>query len=269
MKLKVKTKELLNACKIAGFASAKRTTAPSLNALLIESNDGTLTVTGSNIATFIKVKCPCEMEKPGAIGVPAAIFQHHLSNIQSDTVELDMDNRTLVVKADGVARFGVLEKKDFNNFPNFSPVLSVVAPECDIRNGFAKVKPAIGEDVARPFIETALVEVKDLKFQFTATLGNAVLHTYFPQDGDGLTASALVPAELVAMIVQSLDEKSPRELKFSFSDKAILLETDSVTIHGQLMEGKFPPWEQVIPAPVDRPIKVPRQAMIQIGRAHV
>lgn len=103
MKFLIERSDLLKAARGAGTVSGKRTTISILHSLRLEvADDGAIAMTGTNLETFVTMRCRGDVEEPGVIAVPAKPLTDLLALLPNGTLECSADERCskFTVKSD-------------------------------------------------------------------------------------------------------------------------------------------------------------------------
>jgi DNA polymerase III subunit beta len=261
MKAVCQREALLSACQLASVAVASRDVKPILKNLkaIVEPERCTLMATDLELGIRLEVRS-VKVEEAGEAIIPAARLVSILreSSDADLTVEANMDS--CVVRG----QFNEFEmpSEDPANFPDIPT--------------FAEEKyHEIPASVLREMIRRALFAVAVGEAKFSATTGVLVeldgdQAKLVATDGRRLalaqgTAKALgghstkgqmpvLPAKALGLLERNLQE--PDEVvRMAVRPNEVLIKTDRSMIYSRLVEGRFPPYQQVIPQ--KHPIKVP------------
>ena len=95
MKLSCNSFELSEACQIVQRAASTKTAIPSVEGILLNAENGKMTLTGYDLEMGIVTTIPCMVEEPGSIVINAHMFSETLRKLPGNTVKIDSDARQI------------------------------------------------------------------------------------------------------------------------------------------------------------------------------
>jgi DNA polymerase-3 subunit beta len=261
MKAVCQREALLSACQLASVAVASRDVKPILKNLkaMVEADRCTLMATDLELGIRLEVRS-VKVEEPGDAIIPAARLVSILRESSDEELMVEATTEACVVRG----QFNEFEmpSEDPGNFPDipsfaeekYHEVAAGVLREMIRRTLFAV---AVGE---AKFSATTgvLIELDGDQAKLVATDGRrlALAQGVAKTIGEHSTKGqmAVMPAKALGLLERNLQE--PEELvRIAVRPNEVLVKTERAMIYSRLVEGRFPPYQQVIPQ--KHAIKVP------------
>ena len=268
MQLTCTKENLARGIATAVRAVPSRTTLPVTSHLLLQTEDGTLKITGTDLSTLISTWIPCMVLEEGAVTVPAKLLQDYINSLSADTVELNRnpENRVLNLVA-GRSRThinGGLPAEfpptpDLEGDPTAKTVpISVAA----MRNAISKVSMAASTEESRPVLTGIQMVLHADHFVLAAADGfRLAVHKQHLETmtGEGTAEEAgteptevIIPArsmvELNRLLAAADDMVNMTAGRQKGSVMFTVTSPDRTLFISNLLQGEFPDWSRLIPA---------------------
>jgi len=106
------------------------------------------------------------------------------------------------------------------------------------------------------------------KLRMVATDGHrlALVDRAIGADVEGLVSDVIIPRKGLAELKRLVDEEDADQVEIGFEGNSGLARKNSVTLVMRLIEGKFPNYQQVIPANADQKLTLASEAVIRAIR---
>jgi DNA polymerase-3 subunit beta len=261
MKAVCQREALLSACQLASVAVAARDVKPILKNLkaIVEPDRCTLMATDLELGIRLEVRS-VKVEESGNAIIPAARLVSILR--ESSDEELTIEANTDACFVRGQFNEFEMPSEDAANFPDiptfaeekYHEIAAGVLREMIHRTLFAV---AVGE---AKFSATTgvLVELDGDQAKLIATDGRRLALAQGPATAHGGHSTrgqmSVMPAKALGLLERNLQE--PEELvRIAVRPNEVLIKTERAMIYSRLVEGRFPPYQQVIPQ--KHPLKVP------------
>ncbi|NHN88513.1 DNA polymerase III subunit beta [Acetobacter conturbans] len=255
---------LLKALAHIQSVAEKRNTIPILANVLLDANNGSLSLTATDMEIAIVEDVPAEIHTPGSVTAPAAVLYEIVRKLP-DGVDVELSHpggeAQLDLRAGRYAtRLNALPVDDFpsmvaGDLPHQFRLNSGVLKSLIDRSRFA-----ISTEETRYYLNGIYMHVTESDggglLRAVATDGHrlARVETEVPSGAAGMPG-VIIPRKTVAEIRKLLDE-GPDEVEVSVSDTRIQFTVGSVTLTSKLIDGTFPEYERVIPKANDRILRV-------------
>jgi DNA polymerase-3 subunit beta len=253
---------LLDALIVASNVVQARTPKPVLQCVKLTAENDKLTVAATDLEVAIRYSdSQVQIEQGGEVLVPADKLRDIVRESVDDTISIEVS-----VEKDGDGTFAHIRGQD-SHFKIFTQKASDFPPIPDFEgepafevNG-GLLKRLIGQslfaaakETQRYAINGVLMVAKAKKLSLISTDGRRLAMAKgdlttdkLPKDG----VKAIIPAKAMQMIEKLIDD--PEEtIAFQVRENQIIVHTSSATLTSNLVEGQFPPYEDVIPKDTDK-----------------
>ena len=248
---------LLEAIMVAGNAVAGRTPKPVLQCLKLSAGDGALTLAATDLEVAIRYSdTQVQIEQEGQTLVPADKLRDIVRESLDDTLSIEVVGDMAHIKGHD-SHFKIFTQKasEFPPVPDFEG-----EPQFEVNGG--QLKQLIGQTLFATAKEGnrfayngVLVVAKHKKISLVSTdsrrlaLAKGDLAPGDKLDKEG--TKGLVPAKAMALI-DKLIEDPEENVAFQMRENQVIFHTSSATLTSNLVEGNFPPYEDVIPKESDK-----------------
>lgn len=267
MKFKVSSTALLNNIKHLQGVTAKSSTLPILDHLLIEVSKGTLLATANDLTLSATAAMVVESKDNGSIAIPAgrlvkilkALKGQHLTFVISKgfDVTITCDQGTYVIKGEDPKEYPkhkVIEKPSFLSFP--ASVLSKVIKQ---------TLWAVGNDDLRPVMSGILFHISTDGIKFVSTDAHRLVVVSREDIKWTSEVSLIVPHDTADLLGKYLGSTSSNVL-MAFNDMDVSFGFDNIHIVSRLIDGKYPKYEEVLPKNNPNKLTVDRHELLSVTR---
>lgn len=250
MKIKCIRNELLAACTLTSTATATRSPKPILSNIKVISGESSLTLMATDLEIGIRYELPgVEILRPGSAIWPVTHLVRVLREVTDDEVTIDSTPDGSTIRT-STGTFTLLAG-DPTEFPDVQPV--------DTQAGYHEIDAKIlktmirrvafaadKKEGARWAVTGILWETEGDVSRMVATdtrrLAKMESSAVFYSVEPGL--KPLIPQKAILLLDKSIEEGP---VKVSFTSKDATFQTGNVQITTRLVEGKFPPYRDIIP----------------------
>lgn len=257
MKLICNRSALLEALNVAGNAIATRTPKPALQCVKLTAAADKLIVAATDLEVAIRyLDAQVQVEQQGEALVPLDKLRDIVRESIDDTLSLELTSEGMNIKGqDSHFRIFVQNPADFPPVPDFEgePGFEVTASQ--LKQLIGQTLFAVAKESTRYAFNGVLLSIKNKKLVLVGTDGRRLAHakgdlaSMGKADVEG--AKVIVPQKTLQMIEKLLvdgDEKVAVQIR----DNQIIFHTQTATLTSNLVEGQYPPYDDVIPKDSDR-----------------
>jgi DNA polymerase-3 subunit beta len=253
MKVSCLQENLAKGLSIVGRAVASRSTLPVLSNVLLATDNGQLKLSATNLEIGINCWVGAKVEEDGAITVPARLLGDFVNSLPPERIDLELDEETQTLNLK-CARFeSNIKGIDAHEFPVVPSAGDDEAgiklePET-LRTMIDQVVLAAATDESRPILTGVLVQFDEDNLTMAAADGFRLSVKSAPL-GQTLSepTEVIIPARALMELSRiSADQEEPIELIITPARKQILFHLQNIDLVSQLIEGKFPDYNQIIP----------------------
>lgn len=257
---------LLNAVNVVSGVVASRSPRPQLTCVKLTAEKsgkaGSLTLSATDAEISIRLRMSqVDVTQPGEVLIPADKLRQIVSaEDAAPTLTLESEGDACHIKGDD-AHFKVLgyPPADFPAIPGLEATSG--------KPGFTQDAATLGGLIARTVFATArentryaingvLLKRDGKRMEMVATDGRrlALTRTHVAADKDAQPLSCIVPTKALNMLTRLLGNPD-EQVRISLTDNQIVFALgETAVLASNLVEGTFPPYEDVIPK--DHDIKV-------------
>ncbi|HTL28021.1 MAG TPA: DNA polymerase III subunit beta [Tepidisphaeraceae bacterium] len=248
---------LLEALTVAGNVVAARTPKPVLQCVKVSAADDRLTIAATDLEVAIRYSDPqVQIETPGEVLLPADKFRDIVRESIDDTLSIEVINEQAHIKGqDSHFKIYTQPVSDFPPVPDFEGEPDFEVPGGLLKQLIGQTLFAAARESTRYAFNGVLVVAKNKKLSLISTDGRRLAMAKSDLGGNGKLAKdgaqAIVPSKALNLVDKLIDD--PEEpVQFQMRENQIIFHTSSATLTSNLVEGQFPPYEDVIPKDADK-----------------
>jgi DNA polymerase-3 subunit beta len=245
---------LLEALTVAGNVVASRTPKPVLQCVKLTAENDRLTVAATDLEVAIRYSDnQVQIEQPGEALLPADKFRDIVRESVDDTLSIDVAQDNASIKGnDSHFKIFTQNPKDFPPVPDFEGEADFEIQGGLLKSLIGQTLFAAAKESTRYAFNGVLLLAKGKKITLVSTDGRRLAQA----NGDLVSGSdkesrAIVPSKALTLIDKLIDD--PEEaVGFQVRENQIIVHTSSATLTSSLVEGQFPPYEDVVPKDTDK-----------------
>ncbi|MFT5610258.1 MAG: DNA polymerase-3 subunit beta [Polaribacter sp.] len=246
----------------------KRQTLPILGNVFLELIDNRLTLVGSDLETEITTRVNNVGGSDGKTTVSARkLFDICRSLPAESMLSLNMeDDNKMVVKA-GKSRF-TLQTLNAIDYPRLQETVWIHGfslSHLQLNNLLTKTSFSMAQQDVRYFLNGLLIEMHGDHILSVATDGHRLAKTQISVDQTHVDqVQSIIPRKAVIEIGKFLDAGNDKLVSVKLNASHILVESGDFMFISKLIDGRFPDYEKVIPANLNKQIIINRSNLIEI-----
>ncbi|MEQ1831721.1 MAG: DNA polymerase III subunit beta [Candidatus Eisenbacteria bacterium] len=250
----------------------QKSAQPLLNCLLLEADQKSLRVTGSDLDLTTSVTVPCLGQAPGRIAVNAKHFNEVVRKMPRGAVTLRAEKNQLEAgygEGKGWSRFPVQKSDEYPTPPELKGDLKVTLPGETLARLIERSAYAVSEETTRASLNGVFVHGSPAFVAFVATDGHRLARaTCKGTFGDLTREGVIIPARALATMSRaSAEATSPVEIRIAdgkgHAGFVAQVGEYRVQVTARLLEGPYPNYEQVIPKDNPRSLTVTRTDLME------
>jgi DNA polymerase-3 subunit beta len=250
----------------------QKSAQPLLNCLLLEADQASLRVTGSDLDLTTSATVPCLGKAPGRVAVNAKHFNEVVRKMPRGGVSLRLEKNQLEVgygDGKGWSRFPVQKSDEYPAPPELKGNLKISIAGETLSRLVERTAYAVSEEATRASLNGVFVHGTAQQLMFVATDGHRLARATCKGAFDDLTREGIiVPARAIATMSRAAAEAtSPVEMRIadgkSHAGFVAQVGEFRVQVTARLLEGPYPNYEQVIPKDNPRSLTVSRSDLME------
>lgn len=246
MKFTCEKNKLQEAISIAQKAVTGKSTMPILQGILLNAEQNTLTLIGSDIDLSIETKININVEESGKVVVDAKLFGEIIRKLPNSIVEIKTVENNCIEITCNKSKFTLvhLDSNDFPSLPEIDEDKIFTINQKTLKNMIKGTIFAIAQDETRPILTGVLFEAKEKKLNLVAIDGYRLAMRSEIVDNED-TISAVIPGKTLNEVVKILEEEG--DVNITFTSNHILFNLGFTKVISRLLEGEFIKYNSIIP----------------------
>jgi DNA polymerase-3 subunit beta len=269
MKFLIKKEEFLKGLSRVQSVADRRNTMPILSNVLIESVEGGVAITATDLEIGVRGVYAAEVSEPGGVTLSARKLFEIVRELPEEEVSVESaeNNWATIKSGKAVFKFTGLAKEEFPTLPEMEGADFMPVDPALMRDLIKKTIFAAGDNDTRYVLNGLYMvlakEGADVTIQMVGTDGHrlALLRRKIEGATKGAQAgAAIIPKKSASELKKLLDE-GESGLMMALSRNHIVFKIDSLYMVTRLIEGNYPNYDQVIPTTNDKTVVVDRSSL--------
>lgn len=252
MKISMNTKALLNQLMAVSGAVENKSTIDVLTHVLIQAENGRLTLTGTNLTLQLIASRPEHIDEPGAVTAPLKKLLDICKNLPAlSGIELTATDDKLVVKS-GRSRYtmATISAREYPNVERAETPATINVSQAELQRILKKTAHAMASQDVRYYLNGTLLHLHDGQLRAVATDGHRLATCSTPVSAAGTSMSILrrdTATVLLGLLTASKDEITLRLGSTHMQAVLPLGDDGTLTYISSLVDGKYPDYQRIIP----------------------
>jgi DNA polymerase-3 subunit beta len=241
-----------------------KTTLPVLSNILLETNERGIRLSGTDLDMAVSTEVTADVESQGAITVPAKKLAEIVRELPSAPVRMSAVGEQKITLECGRSRFRLLglPRDEFPTFPvvRFSESWRIKSGE--LQKLIAHTSFAVSTEESRPILNGVLWELRGDRMRMVATNGHRLAKIDVPVAGqNGRSEDLIIPPKALEQLRRLFPAEE--DLEIARGENHLGFRSPLTAVFTRLIEGPYPPYEQVIPRDNDRIALADKNALSQ------
>ncbi|MEM7618179.1 MAG: DNA polymerase III subunit beta [Pseudomonadota bacterium] len=264
MKFSIDRASLLRSLNHVQSAVEKRNTIPILSNVMIKAEDGTLTLSTTDMDMEINESVAAQVSEGGATTAPAATLFDIVKKLPDDAqveIQLDESGNQMTVKA-GRSNFKLscLPVADFPVLGQGDMGTSFSLPANDLRAIIDRTRFAMSTEETRYYLNGIYLHAAEKDgvkvLRAVATDGHRLARFEMPLPEGAAEMPGIIMPRKAVMEIRKLVEEAGDAIKIELSESKIRFSFDHIVLTSKLIDGTFPDYQRVIPQGNDKVVEV-------------
>ena len=254
---------------------ASRSTMPILSNVLIEAEEGHISLTTTNLDLGIRCRIKAEVTDTGSITLPVRKLATIVKELPVNEVFLETSEKNQAKITSGGSLFKIMgiSSEEFPPLPTFENRKVFELSQDEIVNMLKSVSYAQSTDENRYILNGVYFNFADEKLTLVATDGRRLGLTGLDLEVSEENAGSLIlPAKTVAELERLMGKGE--KVNIAFNDRQAAFEigldeagdtglVDHLYLVSKIVEGNYPNYRQVIPKETEHRVKIERELMLE------
>lgn len=256
MKVSVKQAFLARALSIVSRAVSPRSTLPVLSNVLLATDEGRLRLSATNLELGITCWIGAKVSEEGSTTVPARTFTDLVGTLSGDEVDMALNVRTQTLNMRcgvSVTDLKCIDSQEFPPMPVADASQAVELNVADLKEMIHQVAFAASTDDARPVLTGVSVVINGNKLTMAAADGFRLSVRWAELSRPvARPVNAIIPARALNELARVAgDGKDVVRMFLPPGRSQVIFQLADIELVSQLIDGAFPPYEQIIPRRFD------------------
>ena len=264
MKLQVTQENLSKALNTVARVASTRGTLPILGNVLIKTTNNRLSIAATNLDIAITQYCGAKVAEEGSITIPARLMQDFISSLPSDVIDLKLEDNKLHITTDQYnSVINGVSAEDFPVMPAIEDGTELVVPGSALKRALQQVVFAASNDEARPVLTGIYVHTENGSVHFAATDSYRLAAKTLTKSTADI--NLLIPVSAMQDVLRIVSDFTD-SVQIVYNDQQVLFRVGDVELVARLIEGKYPPYQNLIPKDFANTAKVKRADLLNITK---
>ena len=265
MKITALREILLKPLQIVSSVVERRQQSPILANTLISVVGNQMTLTGTDLEVEMVATAEVQSDEDGDITLPARKLMDLCKTLpEGANVSIQIEEERAVIRS-GRSRFtlALLPAADFPNIDPVDEALSFKLTQGQLKQLFDQTQFAMAQQDVRYYLNGLMFEVSANSVTSVATDGHRLAFCRIAAEtGVSEDRQIIIPRKGIIELSRLL-ESNDEAVELQLSNNHIRVVLPRVTFTSKLIDGKFPDYQQVIPADSDKELICNREALHQ------
>lgn len=250
MKFIVSSSALLKQLSSINGVITSKPVVPILENFLFEIQDGTLTITASDLQTSMITEMEVEAKENGSIAVPAKILLETLRNLPEQPVAFSIDEESYSIEIssdNGRYKLSGENATDFPRVPSIADPFTIDLSTEVLSSAINNALFATSNDDLRPAMTGVYMKISDTNTTFVATDGHRLIRYRRVDVASDMDHSIIIPRKALNLLKSSLPAENVN-VAVEFNPANAYFKFNNVKLICRLIDERYPDYENVIPA---------------------
>ena len=275
MKFKINQDHFSNGLQQVLNVVGARATMPILSNVLIEAEEGHISLTTTNLDLGIRCRIKADVSEPGGLTLPVRKLATIIRELPQNEIFIETSDNNQAKITSGGSNFKIMgiSTEEFPPLPSFENRHVFELSQSEIVSMLKSVSYGQSSDENRYILNGVYFNFADEKLTLVATDGRRLalttLDTEISEDNVG---SLILPAKTVAELERLMGKGD--KVKIAFNDRQAAFEisiedssdtglVDHLYLVSKIVEGNYPNYRQVIPKETEHRVKIERELMLE------
>jgi len=252
MKIMCEKNHLQDALGLAGRAVASRSTMPVLECVLLTAVEGVgLTICANDNEMFISTaNIPADIEEPGSVALNAKLFTDIIRKMPGDYIEIETDEKLITLCKCGQAKlkisgtpaeeFPMIPQEELDNANHWYMISANT-----LRDMIKQTIFSVSIDPSKAILTGELFDIVGNELRVVSVDMFRISYRAQVFEGDVPDGRGVIPAKALAELSRAVSGDENDVIRFSFTDKRVIFETETFTMSVRLLVGDFMRYNQI------------------------
>ncbi len=262
MRLTISREKLQEGLAAVGATVPPKSTLPVLSNLLIEAGDRGAQFSATDLDIAVTTEVAADVEEKGGITVPAKKLIDIARELPPAPVRISSLGEQRLVLDCGRAHFKILglPREEFPTLPSVKFTQNWRIPSANLQLLIGHTAFAVSTEESRPILNGVLWEVTSDSMAMVATNGHRLARMHLDMKAPkAVVGDLIIPPKALEQIRRLFP--ADEELEIGKGENHLAFRSPFTTVYTRLIEGPYPPYDQVIPKDNDKIAVIDKTAL--------
>lgn len=221
-----------------------RSTLPVLQTIYLQAEKDTLLLRATDLEQTLDSQLQADISENGSVAVPAKVLGDYLQNNSDETINLELQDTTLVVtSANHKAKIKSLPAEEYPNPPEFKQKNSIKLSSSQLIQALERITFSTAQDDTRPILTGVLFSFEGKKLTIVATDGYRLALEELEQK-EVVTGNYIIPRKALLELMRLAGSD---EVIFELGDTQLRIIVGQTRITSRLLDGAYPNYRGILP----------------------
>ncbi|MGA0406760.1 MAG: DNA polymerase III subunit beta [Limisphaerales bacterium] len=272
MKITIAKEEFIRGLQSVQNVVNPRTTLPVLSNVLLEAEDGKLTLTATDLDVTVSCTVKADIASGGRVTLPAKKLFGIVRELSTPEIELEVNDKNVCSLHAGASFFKIvgLAANEFPPIPGFQEAHRITLSQESLRSMIKRTAYAVSSEESRYVLNGIFFSIKEFKLTLVATDGRrlALIEEELEEKPE-VQEQFIVPTKAINELNRLLGDGGTVLMQFQDNQASFLLEGEdggSTLLISKLIEGSYPNYAQVIPKQCKERVSLVREELLHALR---
>jgi len=266
MKIYANREEILSPLLLVGGVIEKRQTMPILTNILLQIQQGRMTITATDMELELRIAVAVESEGESEFTLPGRKFADICRALPDGArIEIEISGEKATLRS-GKSRFslGILPARDYPSIEPTGASQRFSLPRERLRELLERTQFAMAQQDVRYYLNGLLLEIEQGMVRAVATDGHrlALSQASCEVETEG-SIQMLIPRKGVLELTKMLGDPALESVEVEAGSNHIRLYMGSSIFTSKLIDGKYPDYQRVLPRNSEKKVLVDRELLKQ------
>lgn len=265
MKFRVTQERLAHALMLVGRVATSRAALPVLANVLLKVEKSGITLITTNLEIAISQTINGKIEKTGSLTVPARLLGDYVNSLPSESIDIEADGNKLHLKAGNyTSTINGMAADEFPTLPSIKEGKSFTVDAKELKTALQQTTLTASNDETRPILTGVYIHTHEKNVYIAATDSYRLAEKRLASKPGG-EFQLVAPAAALGDVLRIIGDESG-QVKISYDDSQIEFELDGCQLISRQIDGKFPPYRQLVPEESEVNVTLDKQEFINITK---
>ena len=239
-----------NGLVVSERISGNNLSLPILNNSLMETVNGFLKISSTDLEIGVEVVVSCKVEIEGVVVVPTKTFLNLINKLPNTKLKMEDVGGNLKISTDDTkTNIPIMNKEDFPIIPKIKDGFEININSVIIKKALEKVLNSTAQIDSKPEISGVLFDFKKDILSIVATDSFRLSEKIIRNNGDIYKTednkSFILPQKTAQELVKILDLDD--NLKITIGDGQVSFYFNKINLISRVIDGEYPDYKQIIP----------------------